>query len=33
MAVWGSHNGLLVNPEVYRLLGRLLARPHRKATA
>lgn len=30
---WGSHNGLLVNPEVYRLLGRLLARPHRKATA
>jgi pimeloyl-ACP methyl ester carboxylesterase len=31
--VWGSHNGLLVNPEVYRLLGRLLARPRRKATA
>ena len=30
MPVWGSHNGLLVNPEVYRLLGRLLARPHRK---
>jgi pimeloyl-ACP methyl ester carboxylesterase len=29
MAVWGSHNGLLVNPEVYRLLGRLLARPRR----
>ena len=28
--VWGSHNGLLVNPEVYRLLGRLLARPRRK---
>jgi hypothetical protein len=27
--VWGSHNGLLVNPEVYRLLGRLLARPRR----
>jgi hypothetical protein len=33
MPVWGSHNGLLVNPEVYRLLGRLLARPHRKASA
>jgi pimeloyl-ACP methyl ester carboxylesterase len=30
MPVWGSHNGLLVNPEVYRLLGRLLARPRRK---
>jgi triacylglycerol lipase len=29
MAVWGSHNGLVVNPEVYRLLGRLLARPRR----
>jgi len=28
---WGSHNGLVVNPEVYRLLGRLLARPHRTA--
>ncbi len=28
--VWGSHNGLVVNPEVYRLLGRLLARPPRK---
>jgi pimeloyl-ACP methyl ester carboxylesterase len=28
--VWGSHNGLLVNPEVYRLVGRLLARPRRK---
>ena len=27
--VWGSHNGLVVNPEVFRLLGRLLARPHR----
>jgi pimeloyl-ACP methyl ester carboxylesterase len=26
IAVWGSHNGLVVNPEVYRLLGRLLAR-------
>lgn len=26
---WGSHNGLVVNPEVYRLLGRLLARPRR----
>lgn len=24
---WGSHNGLVVNPEVYRILGRLLARP------
>jgi pimeloyl-ACP methyl ester carboxylesterase len=29
LSVWGSHNGLLVNPEVYRLLGRLLARPRR----
>lgn len=29
--VWGSHNGLVVNPEVYRLLGRLLARPRRSA--
>jgi pimeloyl-ACP methyl ester carboxylesterase len=28
--VWGSHNGLVVNPEVYRLLGRLLARPQRR---
>ena len=27
--VWGSHNGLVVNPEVFRLLGRLLARPRR----
>jgi len=27
--VWGTHNGLVVNPEVYRLLGRLLARPRR----
>ena len=27
--VWGSHNGLVVNPEVYRLVGRLLARPRR----
>jgi triacylglycerol lipase len=26
IAVWGSHNGLICNPEVYRLLGRLLAR-------
>ena len=26
---WGSHNGLVVNPEVFRLLGRLLARPRR----
>jgi hypothetical protein len=31
MAVWGSHNGLLVNPEVYRLLGRLLSRPRHRA--
>jgi hypothetical protein len=30
ISVWGSHNGLVVNPEVYRLLGRLLARPRRK---
>lgn len=29
--VWGSHNGLVVNPEVYRLVGRLLARPRRPA--
>jgi len=29
MPVWGSHNGLVVNPEVYRLLGRLIARPAR----
>jgi pimeloyl-ACP methyl ester carboxylesterase len=29
LPVWGGHNGLLVNPEVYRLLGRLLARPRR----
>jgi hypothetical protein len=27
---WGSHNGLVVNPEVFRLLGRLLARPRRR---
>lgn len=26
---WGTHNGLVVNPEVYRILGRLLARPQR----
>ncbi len=31
MPVWGTHNGLVVNPEVYRLLGRLLARPRRAA--
>ena len=31
MPVWGSHNGLVINPEVYRLLGRLLARPRRPA--
>ena len=29
LPVWGSHNGLVVNPEVFRLLGRLLARPRR----
>jgi pimeloyl-ACP methyl ester carboxylesterase len=29
ISVWGSHNGMLVNPEVYRLLGRMLARPRR----
>jgi triacylglycerol lipase len=29
LPAWGSHNGLVVNPEVYRLLGRLLARPRR----
>ena len=27
--VWGSHNGLVINPEVYRLIGRLLGRPRR----
>jgi len=31
MQVWGSHNGLVVNPEVYRIVGRLLARPPRPA--
>jgi triacylglycerol lipase len=30
ISVWGSHNGLVVNPEVYRVLGRLLARPRRR---
>ncbi len=29
ISVWGSHNGLVVNPEVYRILGRLIARPRR----
>jgi pimeloyl-ACP methyl ester carboxylesterase len=29
LPVWGTHNGLIVNPEVFRLLGRLLARPRR----
>ena len=29
MPVWGTHNGLVVNPEVFRLVGRLLARPQR----
>src|SRR5207253_2032319 len=29
--VWGSHNGLVVNPEVFRVVGRLLARPRRSA--
>jgi len=33
IAVWGSHNGLVINPEVYRLLGRLLARPRRSVGA
>ncbi len=33
IAVWGSHNGLVINPEVYRLLGRLLARPRRDGRA
>ena len=31
LPVWGTHNGLVVNPEVYRLLGRLLARRPRIA--
>ncbi len=31
LPVWGTHNGLIVNPEVYRLVGRLLARPRRPA--
>jgi pimeloyl-ACP methyl ester carboxylesterase len=31
LPVWGSHNGLVINPEVYRLLGRLLHRPRRAA--
>ena len=31
LPVWGTHNGLVVNPEVFRLLGRLLARPRRHA--
>jgi triacylglycerol lipase len=31
LAVWGSHNGLVINPEAYRLIGRLLARPRRSA--
>lgn len=29
ISVWGGHNGLVVNPEVYRLIGRLLLRPRR----
>lgn len=29
ISVWGGHNGLVINPEVYRLVGRLLARPRR----
>ena len=32
ISVWGGHNGLVANPEVYRLLGRLLARPRRPAS-
>lgn len=31
LPVWGTHNGLVVNPEVYRLVGRLLARPRRSS--
>jgi triacylglycerol lipase len=31
LPVWGSHNGLVVNPEAYRLIGRLLARPRQPA--
>ena len=31
--VWGSHNGLVVNPEAYRVMGRLLARPRRAGPA
>jgi len=31
MPVWGTHNGLVVNPEVFLLVGRLLARPQRSA--
>ena len=31
--VWGGHNGLVINPEVYRLIGRLLARPRRPREA
>lgn len=31
LPVWGTHNGLVVNPESFRLLGRLLARPRRAA--
>ncbi|TMC52852.1 MAG: hypothetical protein E6J20_10245 [Chloroflexi bacterium] len=31
LPVWGSHNGLVVNPEVFRLVGRLLPRPRRQA--
>ena len=31
MPVWGTHNGLVVNPEVFRLVGRMLARPQRSA--
>lgn len=29
ISVWGGHNGLVVNPEVYRVIGRLLRRPQR----
>jgi pimeloyl-ACP methyl ester carboxylesterase len=32
LPVWGTHNGLVINPEVYRLLGKLLARPRRTAS-
>ena len=33
MPVWGTHNGLVVDREVFRLVGRLLARPQASMTA